>query len=159
VKLEFIVFPGPEVPAAGDSPGTATYTGGSLPWPNLLTEPVGGSGVVRTESKAVVVVLGCIAQKTPEGSPPFGDGDGDTPQFLATPTVCFTTPGNKQEPKDEKGINLGNNQSKLNFDKESGKLLCKGPGEKEGEEITFEGTTSQTLKVMGYKGSEIIIAK
>jgi len=30
---------------------------------------------------------------------------------------------------------------------------------KEGEEIAFAGATSGSLKLMGYKGSEIIIAK
>jgi hypothetical protein len=159
VEKEFIVVPGPEI-AGVDSPGTATYEGGSLPWPSLLTEPEEGKGV-RTESKHVVVILACIAQKT-AGKEVLG-GKPNEPQYLAEPTVCFTTEANKQEPLNSNGSNFGPNQSKLSFDSKSGHLLCKGPSEekeaKAGEEIEFEGNTSGSLKAMGYKNSELIITK
>jgi hypothetical protein len=155
VEKEFIVFAGPEIPTI-DSPGTGTYAGGSLPWPNELT---GTSTENRTESKHVVVVLGCIAQKISEANT---GGNKNLPQFLASPTVCFTTPANKQEPIDANGSNFGPSQSKLTFDKNSGHLLCKGPAEPQvepGEEIVFEGNTSGSLHAMGYKASEIVISK
>jgi hypothetical protein len=156
VEKAFIVVPGPEIKGV-DTPGTATYVGGSLPWPTELTEPEAGK--VRTESKAVVVVLGCIAAKT-AGKEVLG-GKPNEPQFLAQPTVCFTTEANKQEPLDTNGLNFGPSQSKLTFDSKSGHLLCKGPTEPEkpGEEIVFEGNTSGSLKAMGYKNSEVIITK
>jgi len=156
VEKEFIVFSGPEIKGV-DSPGTATYAGGSLPWPTELT---GAAPEIRTESKDVVVVLACIAQKT--AGKPVLKGKENEPQYLATPTVCFTTPANKQEPVNANGSNFGPNQSKLTFDSKSGHLLCKGPAEPElspGEEIEFEGNTSGSLKAMGYKGSEVLITK
>jgi hypothetical protein len=52
-----------------------------------LTE---AGGRVRREATGVMLDLVCAATKTTEGAPPFGDGDKDTPQFLAAATVCFT---------------------------------------------------------------------
>jgi len=155
VEKEFIVLAGPEIKGV-DSPGTATYAGGSLPWPTELT---GAAPEIRTESKDVVVVLACIAQKT-AGIHALG-GKENEPQYLAQPTVCFTTPVNKQEPVNTNGLNFGPSQSKVTFDSKSGHLFCKGPTEPEkpGEEIEFEGNTSGSLKAMGYKNSEILITK
>jgi len=148
-KLEFIVFP-------GGTPSFPKVAKGSLPWPNVLTEPEAKK--IRTESKEVTVVLGCVFQKSVEGAAPFGDGDADSPQFAAEPTFCLTTPGNKQEPLDENGTQLGGpGTSKVSFDEKSGKLLCKGPNsEKPPKEITFEGKTGGKLHAFTYEGQELI---
>jgi phosphodiesterase/alkaline phosphatase D-like protein len=149
VEKQLAVMPGPELPGI-DSPGTASYARGSLPWSNVLSEAEAGK--IRTESKGVVLVIACVAAKT------AGPNEHEQ-QLLGAPTVCSTTATNLQNPLDERGTNFGPNQSKIVFDKGSGSLLCKGPGAKEGEEVVFEGTTSGSLKLMGYKGSELISAK
>jgi len=130
------------------------YAGQSLPWPSELFE---AAGKVRSESTGLVLELACVASKT-AGQPGAG-GREDEPQYLAQPTLCSTTPADALAPLMENGKNLGPSQSKLSFDKESGDLLCRGPGANAGEEVSFEGATSGSLRIMGYKGSEVIIAK
>jgi hypothetical protein len=133
------------------------YAGESLPWPSELIEV---AGKVRSEGKGVSLLLECTALKTPEGGPPYGDGDADAPLLLAAPAVCETAAANLQTPLFENGTQIGGPlTSRLLFDAESGKLLCKGPGEKEGEVITFEAKVSGKLKVMGFGGQELILAK
>jgi hypothetical protein len=62
----------------------------------------------------------------------------------------------------EQGTQIGGPiTSKFGFDAESGKLSCKGPqAEVEKEEtIFFEGRVSGKLKLMGFSGQELLIAK
>jgi hypothetical protein len=150
VKLEFIVFP-------GGTPINPKVAKGSLPWPNVLTEPEAKK--IRAESKQVAVVLACVAQKSVEGAAPFGDGDGDTPQFLGEPTFCQTAGSFKQEPLIENGTQIGGPAtSKITFDETSGKLSCEGPNsEKPPKTIKFGGKTSGKLHVMTYEGQELLL--
>ena len=153
VKIESVVFPG------GRSAAPKVLAG-SLPWPNELTELEAKK--VRAESNEVVLVLGCIAQKSVEGTEVGGDGDGDAPQFLSNPTVCSTVSGEfKQEPLTENGSQIGGTlTSKLNFDSKSGALHCKGP--KSGtikEEVEFSGSPSGKLHTMTYTGQELVLTK
>jgi len=146
VQKEFVVFPGGK-----------EYAGQSLPWPGSLTEKV--LGVIRGETTGVIVDLACIVPKTAEGSAPFGDGDKDTPQFLATPVVCFTIPGlAKQEPTAENGTQIGGPlTSKLTFDAGAGKLQC--VTESEGKKVEFKGNTEGSLHTFTYEGQELILTK
>jgi hypothetical protein len=153
VTIESVVFPGGRAAAP-------KVLGGSLPWPNELTQLEAKK--IRAENKEVVLVLGCIAQKSVEGTEVGGDGDGDAPQFLSNPTVCSTVSGEfKQEPLTENGSQIGGPlTSKLSFDSKSGALHCKGP--KSGtvkEEVEFSGTTSGRLKTMTYEGQELLDTK
>src|SRR5262249_23282296 len=83
-KNESVVFPGGRAAAP-------KVLAGSLPWPNELTQLEAKK--LRAESKEVVLELGCIAQKSVEGTEVGGDGDGDAPQFLSNPTICSTRSG------------------------------------------------------------------
>ena len=65
--------------------------------------------------------------------------------------TCVTDETHKQIPKNVKGSNAGPNQSKVEFDTGAGALNCAGG--------TFEGKTKETLKIMGYKNSELITTK
>jgi hypothetical protein len=98
----------------------------------------------------VLIEFGCAASKTAVSG-------GGAPQFLTAPTVCSSTPSNLLAPLSAAGTNFGPTVSKLTFDKGSGKLLCKGPGAKEGEEITVEGAISGSLRVIGFRADEIIV--
>jgi hypothetical protein len=153
VTIESVVFPGGRAAAP-------KVLGGSLPWPNELTQLEAKK--IRSESKEVVLELGCIAQKSVEGTEVGGDGDGDAPQFLSIPTFCSTRSGEfKQEPLTENGTQIGGPlTSKLTFDSKSGALHCKGP--KSGtikEEVEFSGTTGGKLKLFTYEGQEVLDTK
>jgi IPT/TIG domain len=122
-----------------------------FPWPSTLTEEE--AGVVRTNSSGVVMELGCVAKKLTkseaEGKTPPSSGENE--QYPLGPFVtCVTTATNLRKPRYENGANFGNNQSKLVFDEGGGKLSCAGGA--------FEAKTKESLKVMGFKGSELIKA-
>jgi len=131
-----------------------------LPWPSVLEEPE--AGVIRTNNTGVEVKLACMAHgfsrnAAGEGNPSLGTkGAGESEQFVlpsgGPPTVtCTTDATHKQTPKNIKGTNSGPNQSKVEFDAGAGALNCAGGA--------FEGKTKETLKVMGYKNSELITTK
>jgi hypothetical protein len=150
VEKEALLMPGGQA-------GSENDVGGSLPWASELFEPK--LGKVRTEKKDVVLVLACVAPKSVEGGPPRGDGDGDSPQLLLPATVCTTTPLNLQAPLFEPGRQIGGPlTSKLNFDAESGKLSCLGPGAKEGEQVAFTAAMSGSLKTMTFEGQDVLLA-
>ena len=151
--IETDIFPGGELDGVHEH-----VLGESLPWPGEITEAVAGK--IRGETKQVVEILGCAIPKSVEGSAPFGDGDGDTPQFVKKLTVCFTNPGAgaKQEPLTENGSQIGGTlTSKVKFDTPgSGHLLCKGEGATPTEEITVAGTVTGSIKTFTYEGQEVI---
>jgi hypothetical protein len=150
VEREALVMPGGEA-------GSANDIGGSLPWPNELYEPK--LGIVRSESKGVVLILACVARKSVEGGPPLGDSDGDSPQLLVPASVCRSTPLDLQAPLFERGTQIGGPlTSKLHFDAESGELSCLGPGEKEGEQVAFTATMRGGLRTMTFEGQELLLA-
>lgn len=131
-----------------------------LPWPNVLEEPE--AGVIRTNNTNVEVKLACMAHgfsrlAAGEGNASLGaKGAGESEQFVlpagGPPTVtCVTDATHKQTPKNIKGTNSGPNQSKAEFDAGAGALNCAGGA--------FEGDTKETVKVMGYKNSELITTK
>jgi hypothetical protein len=131
-----------------------------LPWPSSLEEPE--AGVIRTNSTNVEVKLACMAHgfsrnAAGEGNPSLGTkGAGESEQFVlpsgGPPTVtCVTDATHQQKPKNIKGSNGGPNQSKVEFDAGAGALNCAGGA--------FEGDTKETLKIMGYKNSELITTK
>ena len=127
----------------------------SFPWPAVLEEsaiPV--AGTVRSNNSKVVVELGCVAHKftksESEGKAPPASGENE--QFPLAPFVtCVTDATHLQTPKAENGTNAGPNQSKSVFDEGGGKLSCAGGA--------FEGKTKESLKVMGYAKSELILTK
>jgi hypothetical protein len=127
----------------------------SFPWPSVLEEsaiPVAGS--VRTNNSKVVVELGCVAHKftkaESEGKAPPASGENE--QFPLAPFVtCITTATNLQTPRGENGTNSGPNQSKVVFDEGGGKLSCAGGA--------FEGKTKESLKVMAYTNSALVLTK
>jgi hypothetical protein len=123
-----------------------------FPWSTELT---GATAPFRLNSTGVVVELECIAKHltklAAEGKAPPGPGENE--QFaLAPATACVTDATHLQDPETKNGTNLGNGQSKLQFNQPAGSgLSCAG-----GAVI---GKTSQSLKTMGYKGSELITVK
>jgi len=154
--IETDIFPGGELDGVHEH-----VLGESLPWPGKLSEAVAGK--IRGETEKVVEILGCAIPKSVEGSAPFGDGDGDTPQFVKKLTVCFTNPGAgaKQEPLTENGSQIGGTlTSKANWTPAgSGHVLCKGEGKTSTEEITFTGPVTGSVQVFTYEGQEIIDTK
>jgi hypothetical protein len=124
-----------------------------LPWPSLLTETEPGK--IRTNSTGVVLTLGCYAHKLTRSEKETGKamGPGENEQYpLATPLTCETTATHLWEPQNSNGTDNGNKQSKLLFNQPTGT----GPSCYSGA-ITARITGS--LKVMGYKGSELISVK
>jgi hypothetical protein len=127
----------------------------TFPWPSVLEEsaiPV--AGTTRTNTKGVVWELACFAHKftksDAEGKTPPSSGENE--QYpLAGPVKCATDETHLQTPKDENGINLGNNQSKLVFDEGDGKLTCANGA--------FETKVKASFKIMGFKASELILTK
>jgi hypothetical protein len=125
-----------------------------FPWPSVLAEE---AGLVRTNYADVVMELGCFAHGLTRAAAGEGGskGAGENEQFVlpsggkATET-CVTDETHILAPKEEKGTNSGANPSKLVFDEGAGKLNCAGGA--------FEGKIRESLKVMGYKGSELITA-
>ena len=97
---------------------------------------------------------GCVAQGLSNTSPPGGTElgkSGAQEQFyLATPTVCLTTPEKRQKPIAVNGRNT-TITSKVQYDRLAGGLSCAGGA--------VEGKTSGSLKAMGYKESELITTK
>lgn len=132
------------------------YPPQSFPWPSVLEEPE--PAVVRTNITGVVMEAACMAHKLTRSAAGEGGpkGAGENEQFVlpsgAPPTACVTDPANgyEQKPQDERGSNSGPNQSKLVFNAGSGLLECEGG--------TFAIRTHESLKVMGFKASELISA-
>jgi hypothetical protein len=153
-----------------------------LPWPSSL---IGTSPKFKLNSTGVVVELECNGRVVTPGASPPGTGcgpgndvhlhctpqggytkkqlapsTGNTPETngenelfpLVPPTVCVTTSTNLQDPEAVNGKDQGNNQSRLSFNQppKSG-LSCAGG--------TITGKTSESLKTMGYEGSELITVK
>jgi hypothetical protein len=150
VTIESAMFPGGEADGVDER-----VLGQSLPWPGELTEATAPK--IREEMKGVVEILGCEVHKSIEGSPPLGDGDRDTPQFVKKLTICFTNPGPgaKLEPLTENGSQIGGTlTSKLKFG--TGSLLCRGESETSTEEITFSLSITGSVKVFTYEGQELI---
>ena len=124
-------------------------------WPSVLTESE--PGVIRTESKDVVMELACVAhgftrQAAGEGGAGNTSGIGSNEQWVlpsgGSPTVtCVTTATSKQEPQNEKETSASS-PSKVVFNPGSGELSCNG-----GE---LGGKIRESLKVQGYKAEEVI---
>jgi hypothetical protein len=131
------------------------YPPQDFPWPSVLEEStIPFAGTVRNNTAGVVMELGCVAKKltTAESEGKAPPSSGENEQFpLARFVRCETTETNLRTPRYENGANLGNNQSKLVFDEGSGKLSCAGGA--------FEGRTRESLKIMGFKASELITVK
>jgi hypothetical protein len=132
------------------------YSPQSFPWPSVLTEAE--PGVVRTNNTGLVLELGCFAHRLTrsaagEGGP---QGAGENEQFVlpsgGPPTVtCVSDEAHKLEPKNEKGSNDGPGQSKPVFNAGAGTLNCAGGA--------FESKPHESLRVMGYKASELITVR
>jgi len=123
-----------------------------LPWPSVLTEAE--AGTIRTESKKVLVILGCYAKPLTRAEGELGktSGPGENELLPLAATVTCVTSGEEhiQAPKDEKGSSA-TSPSKLVFDPKAGTLSCAGGA--------FAGKTLKTLKVQGYTASEVLTTK
>jgi hypothetical protein len=128
-----------------------------FPWPSTLEEPE--AGLIRTNDTNVELKLACMAHgfsrlAAGEGNPSLGaKGAGESEQYVlpsgGPPTVtCVTNEAEKQTPKITRGSNLGPNQSKVEFDAGAGGLSCAGGA--------FMTSIKESLRVMGYKNSELI---
>jgi hypothetical protein len=123
-----------------------------FPWTNEIT---GAAAPFKLNSTGVVVELECIAKHltklAAESKAPPGSGENE--QYALAPAVaCVTNATHPQDPQGQNGTNLGNNQSKLLFNQPVGSgLSCAGGA--------IIGKTSQSLKTMGFKGSELITMK
>jgi hypothetical protein len=127
------------------------YPPQSFPWPSVLKEPE--PAVVRTNSTGVVMKAACMAHKLTRSAAGEGGptGAGEDEQYrLAAAVTCVTDAANgyEQKPQNEKGSNQGPGQSKLVFNGGAGFLGCEGG--------SFGLRTHESLKVMGFKGSELI---
>lgn len=122
----------------------------ALPWANTLIEQEG----VRVNSTGVQESLGCVAHGLSNTSPPGGTEPGKPGEqeqfYLATPTVCLSTPERRLEPLSINGKN-STVTSKVDFDARAGALLCAGG--------LVNSKFSGKLKVIAYKESEVIAAK
>ncbi len=140
--------PAGDVVLEGESYATEmTVDAETLPWSNELTEPE--LGKVRPEITGVRLTLQCIAHGSKVSA--SGPGEHEPKIAMGTPSVCVTDPAHPEAPVLEKGVNLGPNVSKAVFDAHSGALSCEGGA--------FTAKTSGSLKIMGYKGNEIIFGK
>ena len=121
-----------------------------LPWPNTLIEEEG----IRVLSTNVELAIGCVAHGLSNTSPPGGTEPGKPGAqeqfYMAPPTVCVTTPERQQKPVSVPGRNT-TITSKVQYDQFAGGLSCAGGA--------VEGKTAGSLKVMGYRESELITAK
>jgi hypothetical protein len=124
-----------------------------FPWPSVLEEPE--PQVVRTNSTGVVMKLACMAHGLTRAAAGEGGakGAGENEQYvLATggpaTVTCVTDETHKLEPQDEKGSNLGPNQSKVVYNTGAGSLNC--------AHEAFHGKLKEGLRIMGFKASELI---
>lgn len=126
----------------------------SFPWPTVLEEPE--PTVVRTNTTGVVMKAACMAHEPSRSAAGEGGstGAGENEQYVlpggGPPGVtCVSDETHKWNPQNEKGSNQGPSQSKLVFNNAgTGYLGCAG-----GE---FGLRNHESLRVMGYKGSELI---
>jgi hypothetical protein len=130
-----------------------SYPPQDFPWTSVLEEPE--AGVVRTNTSHVTQQLACVAHGLTRAAAGEGGskGAGEDEQFVlpmgGPPTVtCVTDETHHWTPQDEKGTNQGPAQSKLVFNAGAGSVNCAGGA--------FPATTKESLKIMGYKGSELI---
>jgi hypothetical protein len=128
------------------------YPPQDFPWPSVLTETEFG---IRTDITGVVMELACVAHGLSRSAAGEGGstGAGSNEQYVlpsgGPPTVtCVTDETHKLEPQNEKGSNLGPSQSKLVFNARAGGLTCAAGA--------VEGELKESLRVMGYKASELI---
>jgi hypothetical protein len=143
-----------EVEIAGkkyEKESEAIFPPQSFAWPSVLSEPE--PGIIRSVDSKVVVQLGCVAHgftnAESEGKTPPASGENE--QFPVAPTVSCVTDTFVLAPKYENGTNLGPNQSKLVFGAEAGGLDC--------AHGSFVGKIKESVKIMGFKGSELITVK
>lgn len=117
-----------------------------LPWPGTII----GTGPFKLNSTGVVVELACTAKPSTRGAAP-NPGQNEL-QPVATPTICETNATHLQDPQLENGTNKGPGQSKAIFNQPAGSgLSCAGG--------VVTGKISESLKTMGYLGSELITVK
>jgi hypothetical protein len=127
------------------------YPPQSFPWASALIEPE--PSVTRTNTTGIVMELACVAHKLTRLAAGEGGskGAGENEQYQLEPAVtCVTNAANgyEQKPENEKGINEGPNQSKLVFNAGDGVLECAGGA--------FAAKTKESLRIMGFKASELI---
>jgi hypothetical protein len=125
----------------------------SFPWPSVLIEPE--ARVIRTSIAGVVMKEACVAHNLSRSTAGEGGstGAGENEQFVlpsgGPPTLtCLADERWMQTPQTENGTNNGPNQSKVVFNAGAGALDCAGGA--------FPATSRESLKIMGYKGSELI---
>ena len=97
--------------------------------------------------------VGCVAQvsnTSPPGGSEIGKPGAQEPFYLALPTVCVATPEKQQKPLAVNGRNT-TVTSKVQYDQLAGGMSCAGG--------SVEGKPAGSLKVMGYKESELITTK
>jgi hypothetical protein len=124
----------------------------SFPWPSEL---IGTAPKFKTNSTGVVVKLDCVAHGFTRSEAETGKatGPGENEQFsLMNPPTCVATATNLWDPENINGSNQGNLQSTLVFNQPAGTGLSCKSGE-------FTILPKDTLKVMGYSGSELITVK
>jgi hypothetical protein len=130
-----------------------SYPPQDFPWSSVLEEPE--AGVVKTNISHVTEQLACVAHGLTRAAAGEGGstGAGEDEQFVlpmgGPPTVtCVTDETHQWTLQDEKGANAGPAQSKLVFNAGAGSVNCAGGA--------FNGLTKESLRIMGYKGSELI---
>jgi hypothetical protein len=111
--------------------------------------------VARAVSTGVVMKLACMAHGLTRAAAGEGGSKeaGENEQYVlptggpATVT-CVTDETYKLEPQDEKGSNLGPNQSKVVYNAGAGSLNC--------AHEAVHGKLKEGLRIMGFKASDLI---